>query len=421
MNDLPHQKLCQIVATYGKSLCDDPKRCEALLRDLCGQHRREVNVLVSALKERVAADLRASSTGVPREVLLARLTKRLCDNLGLAEEAARWGVESWALALGVISSQECIGIGEDRSQLRPYSRTSVTSIPTPVGSPSSQHAQVSKLGPRGKRQTPPSPRISKSPPGPHGPQTKPLPHAPAQSPPPLPQPRAAPSVSGYTLPLSPSRGWRLLWGLLGCAALVTFAIWSTTKFGPNFYTIWLPACGVFGLVSWMFRPKLTLQTVPKSNLAVSCPYCDHRMRAPSHSVPEWLQCPSCDSAFVAFRCPHCAQQIEAIPEQAGERRRCPSCRKGMFVPTGLGNSFDKKVARVRKFTLASIWVFAGSLCMEVLSFFLRSIKEFAPFLGLVSLVSFACLAFGTMFWFALKGYARVKRRPRCFADVENPA
>jgi uncharacterized RDD family membrane protein YckC len=62
--------------------------------------------LVGALKERVAADLLSSSSSVPREVLLARLRKRLCDNLGLSGEAARWAVVSWGLALKVISNYE---------------------------------------------------------------------------------------------------------------------------------------------------------------------------------------------------------------------------------------------------------------------------------------------------------------------------
>jgi tricorn protease-like protein len=103
MNNFPQQKLREIILQYGRSLCDDPRRCEALLRDFCGQYRQEVSVLVSALKERVAADLLASPHSVPSAILLARLTKRLQDDLGLTQEAARWAVESWALALGVIS------------------------------------------------------------------------------------------------------------------------------------------------------------------------------------------------------------------------------------------------------------------------------------------------------------------------------
>ena len=105
MNDLARQKLGEIIIQYGHSLCEDPRRTEALLRDFCGEHKREINVIVSALKERVAADLLASQKGVPQEILLARLTKRLQDNLALTKDAARWAVESWALALGTITPE----------------------------------------------------------------------------------------------------------------------------------------------------------------------------------------------------------------------------------------------------------------------------------------------------------------------------
>ncbi len=109
MNDRPRETLGQLIRNpmYGRSLCEDPRRCEALLRDLCGEHRREISVLIGALEERVAADLLASHDSLPKEVLLARLTKRLQDDLALAENAARWGVETWALALGIISEEEC--------------------------------------------------------------------------------------------------------------------------------------------------------------------------------------------------------------------------------------------------------------------------------------------------------------------------
>jgi hypothetical protein len=103
MNDVPRQKLCEIIIQYGYSVCEDPTRLEGLLRDFCGQFRSEISVLISALKERVPADLLSSQNSVPQEVLLPRLTNRLQDNLGLTEDAARWAVDSWALALGIIS------------------------------------------------------------------------------------------------------------------------------------------------------------------------------------------------------------------------------------------------------------------------------------------------------------------------------
>jgi Right handed beta helix region len=112
VNNLVRQTLSEIIDKYGRSLADDPRRCEALLRDLCGQYKKEINVLVGALKQRVAADLMASSAAMPASVLRARLINRLHDNLGLSEEASRWAVESWAVALGTAS---IAGLETDRA------------------------------------------------------------------------------------------------------------------------------------------------------------------------------------------------------------------------------------------------------------------------------------------------------------------
>src|SRR5918993_5906363 len=106
MNELVRQGLRGIVARHGPSVVEDRRRCEGLLRDHFGQYRREVLALSSALEERVPHDLLAAPAGVPREVLLARLARRLSDHLALAEDAARWSVNSWALALGVVSDDE---------------------------------------------------------------------------------------------------------------------------------------------------------------------------------------------------------------------------------------------------------------------------------------------------------------------------
>lgn len=106
MNDFPRQILHRIVAKYGKEICDDARRCEGLLNDLCGNYRREINVLVNAIEERIPLDLLAGVNLMPPELLLTRLEIRLEDQTGLTAEAARWAVESWALALGIMIGAE---------------------------------------------------------------------------------------------------------------------------------------------------------------------------------------------------------------------------------------------------------------------------------------------------------------------------
>jgi len=103
MNDEPRQKLRELILEHGRSLCTDPRRCEALLKDYCGTYKREIFVLVAALKNRVADDLLKSSAGMPPAIVMGRLQQRLEDDLALAAEAAQWAVESWALALGFIT------------------------------------------------------------------------------------------------------------------------------------------------------------------------------------------------------------------------------------------------------------------------------------------------------------------------------
>src|SRR5919199_645022 len=101
MEEVARQTLCELVATYGQALCRDARRCEGLLRDFCGQHRREIFVLVSAVREGVAADLLAPPGVVPRGAHLAQLSRRLEEHLALPPGAVSGAVEPWAIALGV--------------------------------------------------------------------------------------------------------------------------------------------------------------------------------------------------------------------------------------------------------------------------------------------------------------------------------
>lgn len=107
MKDSLEERLKYLVDRFGGGIFqdhlsrDNHRRGEALIRDVFGdQHRREAFVLVMAMKERVVADLLAGGKDVPIEVVCARLVARLEKNLGLTEELARWGVATWAVALG---------------------------------------------------------------------------------------------------------------------------------------------------------------------------------------------------------------------------------------------------------------------------------------------------------------------------------
>lgn len=168
MHDAPRQTLRELIARHGPGLCSDARRCEGLLRDLCGAHRREINILTGALRERVPLDLLASQNSVPRGLLLTRLSKRLEEHLALTEEAARWAVDSWALALGVISDAE-LKEREDRRAEDAAPRAEA-SAPRPTEPPqhTPQHSPTTRARPTpppAPTQSPraPSPKVTRSP------------------------------------------------------------------------------------------------------------------------------------------------------------------------------------------------------------------------------------------------------------------
>lgn len=101
MDDLAQQQLIQLIARYGQSVCDDVQRCEALLRDYYGGQKKEVSLLVNALKEQVPKEIISSAGKMPPAVLHTRLVRKLEDNLCMTASAAQWAVETWSKALGV--------------------------------------------------------------------------------------------------------------------------------------------------------------------------------------------------------------------------------------------------------------------------------------------------------------------------------
>ena len=57
MNNLPRKKLSKFIATYGHDLCNDPRRVKALLTDVCGMYKREINILIATQNEKIPAHL----------------------------------------------------------------------------------------------------------------------------------------------------------------------------------------------------------------------------------------------------------------------------------------------------------------------------------------------------------------------------
>ena len=106
MSDNARQKLIDLVARFGHELSEDPKRCEGLLRDVCFDQKKEILILVTAIKEGVPQELLRLQKSIPQKVLLDRCAQKLHENTGFVQELSNWSVLSWALALGVIQSDD---------------------------------------------------------------------------------------------------------------------------------------------------------------------------------------------------------------------------------------------------------------------------------------------------------------------------
>jgi WD40 repeat protein len=117
MNELVRQRLREIVLKHGSPMLSDPRLCESLLKDYCGQYKKEIFVLVCAVREHVAADLQTSEDSMPREMLHALLIKRLQNNLALTEDASRWAVESWAHAIAGLPAEVAQNLPAQRHEL----------------------------------------------------------------------------------------------------------------------------------------------------------------------------------------------------------------------------------------------------------------------------------------------------------------
>ncbi len=97
------QALASILEKYGRQVLEEPWRVQGLLNDYCPTRKREITALVTAQRERAVADLVAFPEHDSISLAIARWARQLYDRVGLAEPLAYWAVESWALALGVLS------------------------------------------------------------------------------------------------------------------------------------------------------------------------------------------------------------------------------------------------------------------------------------------------------------------------------
>ena len=104
MRSTPRAALTELFAAYGRPILSAPRILEGLLKDYCGDFRREIFVIVSCAKAGVPDQLLQQS-GPSIKLVCARLALKLEQNLATSSDVARWAVESWAIALGLMTPE----------------------------------------------------------------------------------------------------------------------------------------------------------------------------------------------------------------------------------------------------------------------------------------------------------------------------
>ena len=108
MEDFPRYKLISLIKEHGGALYCNKRRCRSFLNDFCGEYKREVFVLSTAVECKVPEEMLRykEKEQFPLQTLIVQLKERLKSDYAFTEYASLWAVETWALALDIISVLE---------------------------------------------------------------------------------------------------------------------------------------------------------------------------------------------------------------------------------------------------------------------------------------------------------------------------
>jgi len=106
MNDFPRKILCEILREKGHTIIENEKQFKAIFNDHCkGEFKKERRCILDSISEGIPETLLSKHSDLPYNLLSSQLTGRLV-NFGFDRNLAQWTVDSWALALGIISESD---------------------------------------------------------------------------------------------------------------------------------------------------------------------------------------------------------------------------------------------------------------------------------------------------------------------------
>ena len=106
MNNYVRQKLCEIIKIKGPSVYNEEKKIEGLLKDYCGEHKKEINIIIIAIKSGIVSEIISSKDNKHIELLIPNFIKTMIEEYSLNENAAKWVIETICISLNIIDKVE---------------------------------------------------------------------------------------------------------------------------------------------------------------------------------------------------------------------------------------------------------------------------------------------------------------------------
>ena len=110
--------LCKIIKEYGINTYKEPSKLEGLLKDYCGECKKEIFMIVASAKDNIPKDIYESN--IPIEMLKPRFVAKMIDNIGFQKEVSEDLVNLWLLVLEKITIDEYV---ENNKSVPEYIKT----------------------------------------------------------------------------------------------------------------------------------------------------------------------------------------------------------------------------------------------------------------------------------------------------------
>lgn len=108
MNSEAKSRICEIVKKHGVEICRDISQCSALIRENLAAYPDEKELFLVSLRTGIPSKLLNSNRETVKDQTAPRLTKQLESDSQTTEEKARWIVDVWIEALGLLSKPHIV-------------------------------------------------------------------------------------------------------------------------------------------------------------------------------------------------------------------------------------------------------------------------------------------------------------------------